>query len=60
MIARDDPMLIATPDVNVRRPCLMRWWFALNRDDDSRYVNIPLVKLIQTTDVDWPKEEEDR
>ena len=63
MIARDDPILREHPDPvpNFRRASLMRWWHALNRDDDSRFVNLPWARLIQTTDVDWPApESEDR
>jgi hypothetical protein len=59
MIARDDPLLVAYPDVNLERPRLMRWWYALNRDDSDRWVNLPLYRIILTTDVDWPKEEMD-
>jgi hypothetical protein len=58
-IMRDDYSLVEHPLLNVRRANLMRDWYALNRDDSDRWVNLPLYRLIVTTDVDWPKEEMD-
>jgi hypothetical protein len=59
VLMRDDFTLVESPLLNVRRANLMRWWYALNRDDSDRWVNLPLYRIILTTDVDWPKEETD-
>lgn len=56
---KDDPILQESPLLNMRRASLMRDWYALNRSDSDRWVNLPLYRLIVTTDVDWPKEEMD-
>jgi hypothetical protein len=56
---RDDPALWTTDDPpaitwdGVRRASLMRWWYALNRSDSDRLVNMPYNRIITTFEIVW-------
>ncbi len=56
MIARDDPILREHPDAVPfwERAKVMQVWFALNRNDSDRFVNLPEWRLVAETDVLWP------
>jgi hypothetical protein len=64
-LGKDDPRMgvceDAPPNIDlfsIQRPGRMRWWYALNRSDSDRWVNLPWWRLVVETTVDWPVEME--
>jgi hypothetical protein len=60
MIYKDDPCLQEHPDLipNMARARDLSFWFALNRHDSDRLVNLPEWRLITETETLWPTESE--
>ena len=46
MIMRDDPALNISGEFRIDRVNLMRGWYAINREVDSRWVNYPWYRLM--------------
>jgi len=53
---RDDPALVVSGGLRLDRDRLMSWWFALNRSDSDRWVNLPWWRLLVDFDVVWERE----
>lgn len=47
-VVRDEPYLTDYESVNMNRAGIMSFWFALCRQTDSRWVNYPWWRLMDT------------
>jgi hypothetical protein len=56
VLNRDDPRLVIDGGLRLDRARLMSWWFALNRSDSDRLVNLPRWRLLVDFDVVWERE----